>query len=73
MLDSAHLATLGTFDVVYSWGVLHHTGQMWAALDNVKPLVKVGGQLFIAIYNDLGAVTDRWEEIKRRYSATFGV
>ncbi|MGI3903994.1 MAG: class I SAM-dependent methyltransferase [Janthinobacterium lividum] len=68
VLDPDYLSKLGTFDIVYSWGVLHHTGQMWAALDNVKPLVKVGGQLFIAIYNDLGAVTDRWEEIKRRYN-----
>ena len=69
VLDPDHLAKIGTFDIVYSWGVLHHTGQMWAALDNVKPLVKVGGRLFIAIYNDLGAITDRWEQIKRRYNA----
>lgn len=69
VLDSAHLATLGAFDIVYSWGVLHHTGQMWTALDNVKPLVKVGGQLYIAIYNDQGAITDRWARVKRRYNA----
>lgn len=69
VLDRDYLATLGTYDVVYSWGVLHHTGQMWAALDNVKPLVKLGGQLFIAIYNDQGAITDRWEQIKRLYNA----
>ena len=35
-------------------------------MDNVKPLVKIGGLLFIAIYNDLGPITDRWEKIKRR-------
>ena len=69
VLDRGFLARLGEFDVVYSWGVLHHTGQMWQALDNVKPLVRMGGQLFIAIYNDLGVVTDRWREIKRRYNA----
>ncbi len=69
VLDRDYLSRLGTFDIVYSWGVLHHTGQMWAALDNVKPLVKVGGQLYIAIYNDQGAITDRWERIKRRYNA----
>src|SRR6185369_14036983 len=28
-LDRKYLASLGTFDVVYSWGVLHHTGKMW--------------------------------------------
>src|ERR1700727_538380 len=52
VLDKAFLAKLGTFDVVYSWGVLHHTGSMWEALDNVKPLTPIGGKLMIAIYND---------------------
>src|SRR5213076_551237 len=33
-LDADYLKSLGTFDVVYSWGVLHHTGQMWQALEN---------------------------------------
>ena len=69
VLNRDYLARLGTFDIVYSWGVLHHTGAMWDALENVKPLVPVGGQLFIAIYNDQGASTDRWFEIKRRYNS----
>lgn len=68
VLDRTYLDSLGTFDVVYSWGVLHHTGAMWTALDNVKPLVRPGGQLFIAIYNDLGAVTDEWRKIKQTYN-----
>src|SRR6185295_10447431 len=33
-LDRRYLAALGEFDVVYSWGVLHHTGQMRDALEN---------------------------------------
>src|SRR3954453_10925637 len=41
-LDTAYLARLGTFDVVYSWGVLHHTGDMWRALGNVARLVAPG-------------------------------
>lgn len=69
VLDNEYLARLGAFDVVYSWGVLHHTGNMWQAFENVKPLVKPGGKLFIAIYNDLGAITDRWETVKRRYNS----
>lgn len=43
VLDKDYLATLGQFDVVYSWGALHHTGAMWVALENVVPLVAGGG------------------------------
>ena len=68
VLDEMYLRTLGTFDIVYSWGVLHHTGEMWKALDNVKCLAKLGGQLYIAIYNDMGPVADRWRRIKRTYN-----
>jgi len=53
---------------VYSWGVLHHTGKMWQALDNVAPLVKPGGQLFIAIYNDVGWRSVAWRGIKACYN-----
>jgi 2-polyprenyl-3-methyl-5-hydroxy-6-metoxy-1,4-benzoquinol methylase len=67
-LDAAYLQKLGTFDIVYSWGVLHHTGQMWAALENVVPLVAPGGALFIAIYNDQGTASLRWKKVKRLYN-----
>lgn len=69
VLDTTYMSALPTFDVVYSWGVLHHTGSMWQAIDNVKRLSPIGGKLFIAIYNDNGVDTDRWAEIKRRYNA----
>jgi 2-polyprenyl-3-methyl-5-hydroxy-6-metoxy-1,4-benzoquinol methylase len=68
VLDPAYLGTLGTFDIVYSWGVLHHTGSMWQALGNVAPLAKEGGQLFIAIYNDQGTASRRWLTVKRLYN-----
>jgi 2-polyprenyl-3-methyl-5-hydroxy-6-metoxy-1,4-benzoquinol methylase len=67
VLDCAFLATIPPHDVVYSWGVLHHTGRMWEALGNVAPLVGAGGQLFIAIYNDQGGASRRWSAFKRLY------
>lgn len=66
-LDRTYLDSLGQYDIVYSWGVLHHTGQLWPALDNVAPLVAPGGQLFIAIYNDQGWVSRYWTFVKRAY------
>ncbi|HEX3892282.1 MAG TPA: class I SAM-dependent methyltransferase [Terracidiphilus sp.] len=67
-LDTDYLASLGQFDVVYSWGVLHHTGDMWAALANVSSLVAPGGKLFVSIYNDQGASSDRWRRVKAVYN-----
>jgi len=67
-LDAEYLQRLGQFDIVYSWGVLHHTGQMWHALENAAIPVAPGGKLFIAIYNDAGKQTSRWRRIKRVYN-----
>ena len=67
-LDADYLAGLGEFDIVYSWGVLHHTGRMWQALENARLPVAPGGRLFIAIYNDNGSKSRRWERIKHTYN-----
>jgi len=67
-LDEEYIKSLGAFDVVYSWGVLHHTGEMWRALENARLPVKAGGQLFIAIYNDQGSKSRRWKWIKKTYN-----
>jgi 2-polyprenyl-6-hydroxyphenyl methylase/3-demethylubiquinone-9 3-methyltransferase len=67
VLDRDFLGSLGVFDIVYSWGVLHHTGQMWAALGNVVPCVAPGGSLFIAIYNNQGKASRYWTKVKRNY------
>lgn len=67
VLDDEYLASLGAFDIVYSWGVLHHTGEMWKALGNAAERVADGGLLFIAIYNDTGSQAERWRWIKSTY------
>jgi 2-polyprenyl-6-hydroxyphenyl methylase/3-demethylubiquinone-9 3-methyltransferase len=67
-LDPNFLAGLGVFDIVYSWGVLHHTGAMWKALDHVGGSVRAGGKLFIAIYNDQGTRSRRWLAVKKAYN-----
>jgi len=68
VLDADYLSRLGQSDIVYSWGVLHHTGAMWQALENVTRLVAENGKLFIAIYNDQGPTSNRWRAVKRTYN-----
>jgi 2-polyprenyl-3-methyl-5-hydroxy-6-metoxy-1,4-benzoquinol methylase len=67
-LDAAYLRSLGEFDIVYSWGVLHHTGEMWKALENAQIPVNAGGRLYLAIYNDTGSQSARWRWIKKTYN-----
>lgn len=68
-LDAEYLASLGDFDVVYSWGVLHHTGEMWKALDLVATCVAADGWLVIALYNDQGIRSRLWHFVKQMYCA----
>jgi len=68
VLDKAYIESLGHFDVVYSWGVLHHTGEMRQAMENTCSAVIPGGQLYIAIYNDQGWRSVWWAKIKRLYN-----
>ncbi len=51
ILDENFLAKLEKADIVYSWGVLHHTGKMWQAIKNAAKLVADDGLFYIAIYN----------------------
>lgn len=71
-LDEDYAAGLGEHDVVYSWGVLHHTGAMWRALENTSRMVAPGGKLFIALYNDQGRGSRRWLMVKKAYNALPG-
>lgn len=68
VLDEAYIRSLGHFDIVYSWGVLHHTGNMWRAIEYATIPVKDQGLLYIAIYNDQGSWSRRWLRIKRVYN-----
>jgi len=68
ILDNGFVKRLGTFDIVYAWGVFHHTGSMWEAIANASSLVKPDGLFWFSIYakgprhqNDLA--------LKRRYNA----
>jgi len=67
VLDTNYLATLGQADIVYSWGVLHHTGDMWQAVENVFPLVAPGGTVVLALYNFQGLKTKIWTAVKKTY------
>ena len=67
VLDKSYMESLDQFDIVYSWGVLHHTGQMWKAIEYTCNRVRDGGLLFIAIYNDQGRTSSYWLSVKNLY------
>ncbi len=53
VLDEQFLKSLGQFDFIYSWGVLHHTGHMWDAIKNAITIpVKETTEIWIALYQN---------------------
>ena len=71
VLDENYINEIGKYDIVYSWGVLHHTGNMRKAFKNLLKTVNDGGLCFVAIYNDQGINSIRWRKIKRLYCQGF--
>ena len=72
ILNKTLIESLGKFDVVYSWGVLHHTGHMWQAFENISLLTESSGMLAISIYNDQGLVSNFWTFAKYVYNKSPG-
>ncbi|MEU5381595.1 MULTISPECIES: class I SAM-dependent methyltransferase [unclassified Streptomyces] len=68
ILDASFVKELGRADIVYSWGVLHHTGALWGAMEAACGLVAPGGTLYVSIYNDQGVESRLWTSVKRRYN-----
>jgi len=60
-------ATHGVFDTVYSWGVLHHTGSMWEAVNRTASMVAPNGLLVIALYRR--TYMDHFWKIEKRLYA----
>jgi len=60
-------STVGTFDVVYSFGVLHHTGAMYDAITKASKLVAPNGMLTLGLYGKT-PFCGMWRVEKRIYS-----
>jgi 2-polyprenyl-3-methyl-5-hydroxy-6-metoxy-1,4-benzoquinol methylase len=60
----------GHFDIVYSWGVLHHTGSMWAAVRKAAGMVAPGGLLILALYRTT-PLDGFWKREKRWYAHAY--
>ncbi len=79
VLDHVFMTKLEKADIVYSWGCLHHTGNMWKAIENARIPLKPNGVLFIALYSHTvyadssvlngDPLPEQWLKIKKRYNS----
>ncbi|HLC15933.1 MAG TPA: class I SAM-dependent methyltransferase [Thermodesulfovibrionia bacterium] len=72
ILDKEFIVKLEPADIVYSWGVLHHTGNLWQAVRNAAYLIKEGGLFYIAIYESTSR-SNHWIKVKKRYNRSSAV
>ncbi len=72
ILDSAFINAIPKADVVYAWGSLHHTGDMWQAIRNAAGLVENTGLFYLSIYNKVGerGGSEFWLYVKRLYNGS---
>jgi 2-polyprenyl-6-hydroxyphenyl methylase/3-demethylubiquinone-9 3-methyltransferase len=70
ILDTQFIHTLEPADIVYAWGVLHHTGNMWKAIENTSRLVRKDGLFYLALYTAgvMPPSDDFWLDVKQRYN-----
>ncbi len=73
VLDKEFLEKLGKFDIVYAWGVLHHTGNLTRAMALTAELVKPEGVIYLAIYNYQPYWSSFHRQLKRLYVHSPGV
>ncbi len=67
ILDQHFITQIDPADIVYSWGVLHHTGDLWLAISNAATFLKPGSFFYIAIY-EKNKDTDYWVAVKKTYN-----
>ncbi|RYG38960.1 MAG: class I SAM-dependent methyltransferase [Burkholderiales bacterium] len=71
VLDLDFMHSLPKSDIVYSWGVLHHTGSMWEAVRNATIPTKSDGEFYIALYSSdiyVDPTPEFWIKLKRAYN-----
>ncbi len=71
VLDETFMQSLPKCDIVYSWGVLHHTGSMWDAIRKARLPLKDDGEFYIALYSSdiyLDPTPAFWIKLKRAYN-----
>jgi len=64
LTDAPFLEGLGEADVVYCWGVLPFTGEMWRSTERIASLVRPGGVFCTAIYKRTWSAP-LWRHVKR--------